>query len=91
LAGGVEEKLAKYLESLREVLDEVELKEGSKEAQEVLDLARRYYLDALHYLSRDPLTALICVVYSEGLLDALRFLGLASFKWPFERRGPGHG
>jgi len=87
----VEEKLEKYLGSLGEVLEEVRLREGATQAHRLLDLARRYYMDALHYRDRDPLTALVCVVYSEGLLDALRFLGLASFQWPFERRGARHG
>ncbi|MEM4700413.1 MAG: DUF357 domain-containing protein [Candidatus Nezhaarchaeales archaeon] len=80
--GAIEERLAKCLASLKEVLREVRLKEGAKEAREALDLARRYYLDALYYRDRDPPTALACASYSEGLLDALRVLGLASFEWP---------
>ncbi|MCX8204390.1 MAG: cytidylyltransferase family protein [Candidatus Nezhaarchaeota archaeon] len=82
----IEDRLAKCLASLGEVFREVELKEGSKEARETLDLAYRYYLDALYYRDRDPSTALACASYSEGLLDALRILGLASFKWPTSNR-----
>lgn len=80
--GTLEERLARCLELLKEVLEEVRLREESKEAKEALDLARRYYLDALYYRDRDPPTALACASYSEGLLDALRILGLASFEWP---------
>lgn len=75
-------RLSRYLGSLGKVFEEVTLKSHSALVEDVLDLARRYYLDALHYRDSDPLTAMVCVVYSEGLLDALRLLGLASFKWP---------
>lgn len=88
MSATVEERLARCLELLREALKEVELKTELKEAKEALDLARRYYLDALYYRDRDPPTALACASYSEGLLDALRVLGLASFKWPASARQP---
>jgi FAD synthetase len=46
----------------------------------VLELVRGYMQDAKHYLGeRKPVTALACVAYAEGLLDALKFLELAEF------------
>lgn len=42
-----------------------------------LELARGYIKDSRHYLEkRKPVTALACVAYAEGLLDALKFLEL---------------
>ncbi len=44
----------------------------------VLMLANDYTRDAKHYLShRKEVTALACVAYAEGLIDALKFLHLA--------------
>ncbi|RLF12428.1 MAG: hypothetical protein DRJ98_00600 [Thermoprotei archaeon] len=84
------ERLDRYLNSLKKTLSQVKLAElevsvdGNK-VRTVLDLVERYYRDALHYLEEGDLTtSLVCVVYAEGLLDTLRVLGLASFKWPFE-------
>ncbi|HZY47261.1 MAG TPA: DUF357 domain-containing protein [Candidatus Bathyarchaeia archaeon] len=46
----------------------------------VLELSRSYERDARHYLlDRKPVTALACVAYAEGLLDALRSLKLVEF------------
>jgi len=48
-----------------------------------LDLARRYHEDARRFLHEGrALTSIAAASYAEGLLDALRFLGLASFEWP---------
>ena len=87
------ELLKKYLSHMESALSEFRLTElatskGLMEgALKVLDLAKRYYLDAKHYGDRgDTLTGIVCVAYGEGLIDALRIMGLASFKWPFERR-----
>lgn len=46
----------------------------------VLESARNYVRDSQHYLSDNkPVTALACISYAEGLLDALKFLKLAEF------------
>ena len=46
----------------------------------VLELVRGYAKDAQHYAEkRKPVTSLACIVYAEGLLDALKFLGLVDF------------
>lgn len=79
------ERAAKYLEAMSQSLKALKLKESpatasSSKLDSVLDLARGYARDAEHYLSeRKPVTALACVAYAEGLLDALKFLQLAEF------------
>ncbi len=51
-------------------------------ARRVVELARAYLSDARYYMERGDLeTALAAVAYAEGLIDALRWLGLASFEW----------
>ncbi len=49
----------------------------------VLDMAKRYHEDARGFLRAGrPLTSIAASSYAEGLLDALRFLGLVEFRWP---------
>lgn len=86
------ERLERYLSSMRSVLSEVKLTGEAhrvglgERASMVVDLARRYYQDAEHYKGAgDLVTSLVCVVYGEGLLDALRALGLVEYRWPSER------
>ncbi|RLE50764.1 MAG: hypothetical protein DRJ31_00180 [Candidatus Methanomethylicota archaeon] len=94
LSVAAENLVKKYIEGVEDVLKELKLKISPGEASvkysavvQVLDLAKRYYEDSVHYLEskRDYLTSLTCIVYSEGLLDALRFLGLVDFRWRFEK------
>ena len=48
-----------------------------------MDHVRRYVEDAEFYLEKDDLeTALASISYCEGLLDALKLLGIAEFDWP---------
>ena len=48
-----------------------------------LDLAKRYHEDAKRFLEGGRLlTSIAASSYAEGLLDALRFLGLISLSWP---------
>lgn len=52
-------------------------------AGEIVSLAEAYLRDTEYYLGRgDTCTALACISYAEGLLDALKRLGLVSFTWP---------
>ncbi len=52
--------------------------EISKEkVDKIIGVATSYTSDAKHYAGKDqPVTSLACVAYAEGLLDALKFLGL---------------
>jgi FAD synthetase len=48
----------------------------------LVELAEAYLNDAKYYLERgDGETALAAIAYAEGLIDALRWLGLAKFEW----------
>lgn len=72
------------------VLNTIELPKVSSGIDErsirsVVDTAQSYVEDAKHYLEEKPSTALAAVSYAEGLLDALRLLGMAKFNWPEPR------
>jgi FAD synthetase len=79
------ERASKYLEATFQSLKMLKLKKNRKPIRSsqpdyVLELARDYARDAQHYLGdRKPVTALACIAYAEGLLDALKFLHLADF------------
>jgi len=79
------ERAAKYLEATSQSLKVLKINRirtpvKSSQPDYVLELARDYTRDAKHYLDkRKPVTALACIAYAEGLLDALKFLRLAEF------------
>ena len=88
------EKAKRYLFSVEKVLTRIELSKGSSSfderlIQSVFNTARSYVEDAKHYLEERPSSALAAVSYAEGLLDALRLLGIARFTWP-QIRGDKH-
>jgi FAD synthetase len=82
-------KLAQsYIEKTEQVIRLIMQRGNLKErkTEEVLDQARRYLKDAIYFMNEKKFeTALASVAYSEGLLDALRLLGLVEFQWPSER------
>ncbi len=79
------ERAAKYLKATSQSLESLKVKKGRLSVRlsltnYVSELARDYTRDAEHYLGkRKPVTALACIAYAEGLLDALKFLQLAEF------------
>jgi FAD synthetase len=76
------ERAAKYLETTTKSLRLLKIRRNlsSPQLDYVSELARDYTRDAKHYLgNRKPVTALACIAYAEGLLDALKFLQLADF------------
>jgi FAD synthetase len=79
------ERAAKYLETTTKSLRVLKVKESPvtvslPQLDHVSSVARDYTRDAKHYLGdRKPVTALACIAYAEGLLDALKFLELAEF------------
>jgi len=83
----VREIAAKYIRKTERVLEELEVIQksvllDSEKINEVIDEAKRYLEDAKYYLDkRENETSLASVAYSEGLLDALRMLGLVKFDW----------
>lgn len=91
-AENLEEMLASrvrtYLEMVSRALEQLssDLLERNPKALEVLNLAKLYRDDARYYLSAGDLpTALACISYAEGLLDALRIMGLVNISWSRER------
>ncbi len=59
---------------------------GGDNERYVLNLAKDYLSDAKYYFSiRDYITALACISYAEGLLDALKFLGYVDIDWVREK------
>jgi hypothetical protein len=87
------EKTKRYLVLIEKVLGEMKLSSLSsideRQIKGVVSSAALYAEDAKHYLEERPSTALAAISYAEGLLDALRFLGLARFTWP-DSRGDRH-
>ncbi len=79
------ERATKYLEATTKSLRALKTKKSpgtvsSTQLDHVSELARDYARDAKYFLGdRKPVTALACIAYAEGLLDALKFLQLAEF------------
>jgi FAD synthetase len=54
-----------------------------EKVEEVIEHAKRYLEDAKYYQRENKLeTGLASISYCEGLLDALRLLGMVEFSWP---------
>jgi diphthine synthase len=76
----------KYITGCRRVRDEMKIKLPTaplNEAQirDLLDHVDRYLADAEYYKADKKPTALTSVAYAEGILDALKLLGIADFEW----------
>ncbi|HIC99610.1 MAG TPA: cytidylyltransferase family protein [Pyrodictiaceae archaeon] len=71
-----------YIENVEQALQQLAEKRLEKPYEKLVELARLYVDDARYYLEKgDTFTALACVAYAEGLIDALRWLGVADFEW----------
>jgi len=84
--GDVERLIDKYSRSCRKVLDTMKLRDFPAEIEEdkvkdLLDHTERYLSDAQYYWGENNPVALTSVAYAEGILDALKLLGLADFQW----------
>jgi len=78
--------VVKYIQKTEAVFKKMKMAEKSvldpSKVDEIIDEAKRYLEDAKYYLKKGkPETSLASVAYSEGLLDALRMLGLVKFEW----------
>lgn len=78
--------VVKYIQKTEAVFKKMKMAEKSvldpSKVDEIVDEAKRYLEDAKYYLKKGkPETSLASVAYSEGLLDALRMLGLVKFEW----------
>ncbi|MEM3737041.1 MAG: DUF357 domain-containing protein [Candidatus Bathyarchaeia archaeon] len=75
-------KFERYKGNLERVFSQLELKKIDRNSGEVIDLARRYFEDAIYFRKNGHVTtALISLAYCEGLLDALRLLKVIDFRW----------
>ena len=83
----LKELVSKYIQSSEQVFTEIEITHDSiqvngDKAESVVETAKHYLEDARYYQKRNRLeTSLASVAYCEGLLDALRLLGIAEFSW----------
>ncbi|RLI05723.1 hypothetical protein DRO26_01370 [Candidatus Bathyarchaeota archaeon] len=81
----LEEKYRRYADNLKHAFSRLTLKQDSdknKKVEEVVDLAKRYFMDAEYFREKNQVvTALISLAYCEGLLDALRILNYVNFQW----------
>ena len=84
----IEELVSKYIQNTERVFAEMKLSPDAvhvdrEKARDIVDVAKRYLEDAKYYRDRKQFeTGLASVAYGEGLLDALRLLGIAEFQWP---------
>ncbi|UCG36224.1 MAG: DUF357 domain-containing protein [Candidatus Bathyarchaeota archaeon] len=75
----------KYIRNTKKAFQGLKHSFNETEDKGILDYARRYLEDAEYYRSQKKFeTALVSIVYCEGLLDALRLLGIVEFQWPEE-------
>jgi len=83
------ELVAKYINNASQVFQEIktspaeEVRLNEEKISGVIECARNYFEDAKYHRDQKKFEiALISVAYCEGLLDALRLLGVAKFQWP---------
>ncbi len=84
-----EAKVEAYIENVTRALEKIrkQLEKLTPQQRRVVENAEAYLSDAKHYLEKgDPFTALACIAYAEGLLDALRHLGIVEFDWELTSR-----
>jgi len=51
------------------------------EVRKMMEHATNYLNDAEYYRTENPPVALASVSYAEGILDALKLMGLVDFEW----------
>jgi FAD synthetase len=83
---------SRYICSAESVLSRVQVTEDpvtvdSSNVRNTVDFAKVYLEDAKYYREKKKFeVSLSCITYCEGLLDALRLLGVVSFEWPTRQR-----
>ena len=84
----LEALVSKYIVSAEEVLSKMDRVKGAVvvdegDVEKTVEQVRAYLEDAKYYKAQKRFeTSLTSVAYCEGLLDALRLLGLVKFEWP---------
>jgi diphthine synthase len=84
--GELDRLIEKYSESCRRVIRELDPKDLSRtvtleDVKALTGHAANYLDDGEYYQAERKATALASVSYAEGILDALRLLGLVEFEW----------
>ncbi len=85
--GELETLVEKYTSSCGKVLKEMELRflpvnVGLESVEALIDHVKRYLDDAEYYsVENKPVALTSSVAYAEGILDALKLLGIAEFEW----------
>ncbi len=75
-------KIEAYIENVRQALENLSVSEKDQGVLELVELARAYLDDAIYYFEKkDYFTALSCITYAEGILDALNRLGFIRVEW----------
>ena len=80
--------VSKYIASADQVFSEITVVEdfagfSIDDVRRILELAKAYLQDAKYYRDEGKLeVSLASVAYCEGLLDALKMLGMVKFEWP---------
>jgi len=83
----LKELVSRYVQKTEKVFPEIKVIQGpmvikKEKVGSIIESARRYLEDAKYYREKKKLeTSLASVAYCEGLLDALRLLGLVEFSW----------
>ena len=83
---------SKYIDSTEYVLKNMETVEDPISIDvgsigKVVEYVKAYLKDAKYYMDEEKLeVSLASVAYCEGLLDALRLLGVVKFEWPVKRK-----
>jgi len=82
------ELVSKYIQNSEKVFAEIKMAQDvvvidEEKIKGIIENAKHYLNDAKYYQERNKLdTSLASVAYCEGLLDALRLLGVVEFTWP---------
>jgi hypothetical protein len=84
--GETDRLITKYSVGCRKVLDALEKKHlpreiTSEQVDELLKHVENYLYDGEYYRIDKKATALTCVAYAEGILDALKLMGIVDFEW----------
>lgn len=80
----IEDLVMRYVGSVEYAFQQIQQAKDSVSigAGRILDHAKRYFEDTLHYCDQKRFeTALVSIAYCEGLLDALRLLEMVEFQW----------
>jgi FAD synthetase len=85
----INDLVAKYINNTVHVFEEIktatanEVKLDNERVRDVIKYARDYLEDSKYHRDQKKFeVALASVAYCEGLLDALRLIGVVEFQWP---------